>query len=181
MNCYKPNCTQTELLRTCSTCGKEVCIYHRIPFRNDTVQCEDCVNVPKPVEQTPVDLFTEYEDIIFTTNWNNKLDAKRFFSSIRLYNPNKYKVGIIYRIREAKELKTGWEDKRQPFLAKLTSEVTFSLDKLPEMSASLDTGYTREETIKMMRTMYNADAVKLFACYLFDKKVELPESKNNES
>jgi len=175
MNCYKPNCTQTELLRTCHHCGKEACIYHRIPGKKtDASHCEDCFNLGgmNSVDQTAVDLFKEYEDIIFTSNWNNKLDSKRFFSSIRLHNPSKYKVGIIYRVREAKELKTGWEDLREPFLAKIVSEAVFLIDKLPVMTAALDTGYTREETIAMMRKMYGADSDRQFAAYLFDKKVE---------
>lgn len=175
MNCYKLNCNQTELLKKCSTCGKDACIYHRVPGKKtDASHCEDCFNLGglNAVDQTPVDLFTEYEDLIFLYNWNNKLDSKRFFTSIRLYNPSKYKVGIIYRVREAKELKTGWEDLREPLLAKIVSEAIFLIDKLPVMTAALDTGYTREETIAMMKTMYGADSYKQFAAYLLDKKVE---------
>ena len=40
--------------------------------------------------------------ITFSYNWNNKLGRKAF-TTIRLYNPNKYKIGETYNINLKKE------------------------------------------------------------------------------
>lgn len=182
MNCYKPNCKQTDLLKTCSHCGGMACCFHRIPNKvADSFVCEDCfankgTMFQKEQNQVPAsDLFNEYPEIIFTENWNGKLDSKRFFITVRLHQPDKFVVGSVYKIREVKKDNSGQiiEDKREPFLARLTSEAVFPIEKLPTQTASLDTGYTKDESIEIIKKMYKENVMKPFASYLLDKKVSV--------
>lgn len=83
--------------------------------------------------------------IIFSTNWNNKLDNK-VFSTIRLQNTHKYKLQEIYEIIDKSQNKT--------FQAVCVYIHHFQLQNLPEGTAWLDTGYSRAETIRIIERMY---------------------------
>jgi hypothetical protein len=72
----------------------------------------------------------ELDEIKFSTNWNNKLNNKSF-STIRIFNSNKYIVG-----------------------AKIEFEKGFYLNQLSMPMAYLDTGYSRNETIEILKKMY---------------------------
>jgi hypothetical protein len=113
----------------------------------------------------PVKTLPDLPEVRFTTNWNNKLQC-HCFSSIRPWNPGKYTPGTRYLIRFVDKTN---EDKIDPFEAVLVTGHSFDLDRVPEITAALDTGYSREETINIMRKMYdNADNIK-FGIYLFKR------------
>ena len=82
--------------------------------------------------------------IEFSSNWNNKLNAKAF-STIRLTNNAKYHIGNFYCINLRKE---------PQFIAQLVSISNFILDKITPAMSYLDTGYSPDVQIKLMRTMY---------------------------
>ncbi len=85
-----------------------------------------------------------YQTINFSYNWNGKLNNKAF-TTIRLHNPNKYKVGNKYDI----------ELKNQPKgIAQLKEKRVLSLNQLNEFVCYLDTGYSKAETISIIKRMY---------------------------
>lgn len=102
----------------------------------------------------------------FKTNWNGKLDCN-FYTSIRIWNEGKYVVGKRFEI---------WEKKQKRHISELVKAVPFSLDKLPEITAYLDTGYSLSETKGIIAKMY-PDYNGLFGLYLF-KVVEKYEPGN---
>jgi len=88
----------------------------------------------------------ETSKIQFSYNWNNKLDNKAF-TTIRLHNPKKYIIGNVYDI-EIKENPKG--------KATLHEIRTLKISQLNDFICYLDTGYNREQTIKMLQRMYKA-------------------------
>lgn len=88
--------------------------------------------------------------IVFNKNWNKKLDCNSF-STIRLENPTKYKLGEYYIIM----LNEG-SGKQQKNLgpAKLVSISPFLLDKLNDSMAYIDTNLKKEDCISMIKVMY---------------------------
>jgi len=108
--------------------------------------------------------------ILFSYNWNNKLDNKAF-TTLRLHNPKKYIVGNVYDIElnEQPKGKAILDDKR-----------TFSIDKLIDFVCYLDTGYSTKEAINILKRMYkNIDLQNtLFDyCLLVYEKPQKPEKK----
>lgn len=101
--------------------------------------------------------------IQFSTNWNNKLSCK-YFTTTRLASP-KYQIGNTFDIF--------LKDKFQ-FTAKVIESRLIDLNTLDEYKARLDTGYSKPETVKMLRTMYknkvNLDTAMF--CYLLLEKME---------
>lgn len=82
--------------------------------------------------------------ITFNHNWNGKLFCT-CFTSIRLRNDHKYKCGYEYDVI-LKGFNTG--------PAILTDVRHFHIDQINDFIALLDTGYNKEETITMLKTMY---------------------------
>lgn len=82
--------------------------------------------------------------IRFSCNWNGKLN-NRAFTTIRIHNPKKYTVGKTYNI----ELngKPNGE-------AKLYEIRVLPLSHLNNFICYLDTGYSRDETLKILQRMY---------------------------
>lgn len=113
--------------------------------------------------------------LIFSYNWNNKLDGKRY-TTLRLHNP-KYKTGEIFEIFLGKRFK---------HKARIVEVRCMHLSELTEMQASLDTGYSRQETLKIIRTMYKNKSLnvdkEVFVLVLFEvlKEHELQEQKKLE-
>jgi hypothetical protein len=89
------------------------------------------------------------ELIEFSFNWNGKLDCKSF-TSIRVHNDRKYVTGNIYHV----VLKRNKVTEYDYGLAKLIDKKVFRMRDLNEWMARLDTGYGKEETLKIIRTMY---------------------------
>ena len=94
--------------------------------------------------------------ISFSFNWNNKLDNTAF-SSIRLEIP-KYVVGKIFKVMLREEDKG---------LAAVRHITRFKLKNLNDPMALLDTGYGKEETIKLIKTIYKNKKID------FDKQLFL--------
>lgn len=84
------------------------------------------------------------DPIRFSYNWNNKLQCKAF-TTLRLHNPKKYKVGSIYPIYLEKTL-LKW--------AKIKAIKQLKIFQLNDFMAHIDTGYNKEETIKILQKMY---------------------------
>ena len=81
--------------------------------------------------------------ISFSCNWNNKLDCKAF-TTIRLHQPTKYIVGQSYEIHL-----------KAPFcVAEIVSIKQFKLSQMNEFMAMIDTGYSVQETIEIIKKMY---------------------------
>lgn len=109
------------------------------------------------------------KDVKFSTNWNGKLRTK-FFTTIRL-NSTYYVPGEFYQIWAKEKQIFGIDDKgilvelAKPitkdvyqFNAYLHSRTSVTLDKLPAITAALDTGYTLAEAKGIFKRMYpNAD------------------------
>lgn len=81
----------------------------------------------------------------FSYNWNKKLDGK-CFTTLRLWNETKYSKGQKFAVRIGTEFK--------PTLAEVIDVKALTLDQLNEWILRLDTGYSLEEGISMIKMMY---------------------------
>ena len=90
------------------------------------------------------------QTIQFNYNWNNKLNCNSF-STVRIQNPNKYKVGEIYNIILSN--KNGKQNVNYGF-AKIMAITDFYLEKVTPAMAFLDTNYSQEQFINLVKTMY---------------------------
>lgn len=107
------------------------------------------------------------ETIKFAYSWNGKLSNKAF-TTLRPHS-SYYVKGKIYNI----ELKG--EYKGQAFLADIR---TTTAEKLNDFICLLDTGYNREDTLKMLQKMYPDMDIKttLFDyCLLVYQSVPMPK------
>lgn len=87
---------------------------------------------------------TATKEIGFSYNWNNKLSC-RAFTTIRLHNPEKYRVGQQYDI-----LLTG----KKIMDGKVIEIKDFYLHDLNEFMAYVDTGYCKAECLNILKKMY---------------------------
>ena len=83
--------------------------------------------------------------ISFSFNWNKKLDCDAF-TTIRLYQPEKYIVGKRYKIQLKKE---------KQFKAVIIDVKKFMLKDLSNFIAYLDTGYSKENCQSIITKMYS--------------------------
>lgn len=88
------------------------------------------------------------ETIKFSHNWNKKLETETF-STIRLENPHKYRLGEVYRIVE--EQKGRLIERGQ---GKLILIETIRIHHLKPVICWLDTGYSLDETRNILYRMY---------------------------
>ena len=84
------------------------------------------------------------ETIEFTTNWNKKLQCNAF-TTIRLFNPGKYRVNQVYRIVLKKNF---------IMQAAIVAVKPFMLHDLNDYIAYLDTGYNANECKLIIQRMY---------------------------
>lgn len=84
------------------------------------------------------------KNIKFSTNWNNKLDCK-CFTTIRLNNDKKYRVGEIYDI---------YLNEKYLGKAELIEKRKIHLQKINNFIAYLDTGYSAAKCKDMLKRMY---------------------------
>jgi hypothetical protein len=84
-------------------------------------------------------------DLIFSYNWNNKLDCNAF-TTIRLYDPAKHQAGTEVQI------KLKGQDKG---VGTIKAVKVFMLDQLNDYIAYLDTGYDKQECENIIRRMYS--------------------------
>lgn len=87
--------------------------------------------------------------INFSYNWNNKLHCKAF-TTIRLSNPKKYKIGDTYSI----QLTEKGKDAIQLGKATIVGLRDFNILDLSQFVSFIDTGYSVEETKRIIFTMY---------------------------
>lgn len=95
-------------------------------------------------EQKNLNNMEQIGEINFSYNWNNKLECN-CFTTLRLTNQNKYQTGKIYQIKLKNVEKK---------LARIIEIKVFELSKINEFISRLDTGYSKEETIKIINKMY---------------------------
>ena len=88
------------------------------------------------------------ESIKFTTNWNKKLETDNF-TTIRLKNPYKYKLGEVYEIQQKVKGKFLSRGK-----GRIIQLFTLKLDQFKEIPCYLDTGYSLAETKEIIKKMY---------------------------
>jgi len=103
--------------------------------------------------------------IEFSYNWNNKLENKAF-TTIRLHNPKKYLVGNVYDIEINGNAKG---------TATLHEIRILKINQLNDFICFIDTGYNREQTIKMLQRMYkniNVNTAVFDFCLLVYNKPE---------
>jgi len=107
------------------------------------------------------------ENLDFSNNWNNKLNCDAF-STLRLRNDKKYYIGAKKNIRLKGVLKGA---------ATIVGISYFTIDKINESVARLDTGYSATECRKIIMSMYkNCPTIDWFSqqlafCILvYDKK-----------
>jgi hypothetical protein len=88
------------------------------------------------------------ENLIFHHNWNNKLHCY-VFTTIRLRNDAKYKIGARYKVI----LRIG-EKQNTMGVFEVVDIRHVLLQNLPSYVAYTDTGYNVHETRKIITTMY---------------------------
>lgn len=97
---------------------------------------------------TPEEKITEALSSIpvleFSHNWNNKLDCNAF-ATLRLENPRRYKIGMTYFVR------TRDKDYGAHVIADIRE---LYRDQINEFIARLDTGYSKDECVKLLQSMY---------------------------
>lgn len=88
------------------------------------------------------------EQLIFSTNWNNKLQCT-CFSTIRLRNDKRYMLNKSFDIvSRAGSANVDWGK------ARIVSITHFRLSQLTEAMAFIDTAYGRSECQGIIRTIY---------------------------
>jgi len=100
------------------------------------------------------------DKISFSYNWNNKLNCN-FFTTIRSLNPGKYHAGVQHEV-VLKGDRIG--------IAEIVSVKAIYGRNINEYIAGLDTGYSIEETLKILSRMYKCDVSEKqfsFALYKF--------------
>ena len=92
----------------------------------------------------------------FAYNWNKKLNCKAF-TSIRLWNENKYQVGNVFEV---------WLGNTKKGVASLVSLKRMRIDQINDHIALLDTGYRADECKDMIKTMYKNKRINWSTQYL---------------
>ena len=108
------------------------------------------------------------EKLEFSTNWNNKLDCK-CFTTIRIYNPQKHFYGNKFEVFLQKKYKAKVE---------VLSVGVIKIKDLTDYICYLDTGYSKQETIEILKKMYpRIDFKNQHLTILLLKKIEPPKPK----
>jgi hypothetical protein len=83
--------------------------------------------------------------INFSTNWNNKLSCQAF-TTLRIYNAEKHVTGTAVDIQlKGNTLDTG-----------IIKQVkVLNIEQINDYIAYLDTGYSREECMNILKRMYS--------------------------
>lgn len=107
------------------------------------------------------------ETIKFSYNWNKKLETDNF-TTIRLENPHKYKLGEVYNIIQHE--KGINRDRGQ---GKIIELCKIKLHQLKEINCRLDTGYGMDATKDIIYKMYpGKDWSKQDLYYMLIEKVK---------
>ena len=112
------------------------------------------------------------EVLKFSYNWNNKLNCNSF-TTLRLRNDNKYYPGAKVHI---------WFGNTYKGKATIVGIHFYTLDKINEFVARLDTGYSAEECREIIMKMYKdkpninwATQQLAFCLVVYDKRANKPE------
>lgn len=107
------------------------------------------------------------ETIKFTYNWNKKLETDTF-TTIRIENPHKYRLGEVYQITQQERgriIDRG--------LGKIISLTLVKLHQLKEVPCYLDTGYGLDATKDIIYKMYpGTDWAQQNLYYILIQKVK---------
>jgi len=88
-------------------------------------------------------------DIInFSQNFNNKLMLNSYFTTIRPFSPSKHIVGVLKKCQYPRK------GEMVEFVTEITDVTPVLLDKIPNFIFCIDTGYSKEESIRMFENMY---------------------------
>ena len=115
------------------------------------------------------------ERLTFSHNWNRKLDCD-VFSTIRLWNPAKH-----YEGKEVEIYDNSVNPGRYKGRGKYAIVSEFKLNQLKPAAAMLDTGYSLEETINILKTMYFKkvpDLEKQSFAYIIVRKEKVKPTQN---
>lgn len=114
---------------------------------------------------------TKTETLEFSEDWNWKLHAKNYFSTIRLHNPKKYAVGNHLQVTCSRP--------KMDFLARVEKTEEYLLDSIPDSILSLDTGYHAAEARKLFTKFYpDKDWAEQKLSVVLLRKVDAIESDN---
>lgn len=80
----------------------------------------------------------------FSYNWNHKLNCT-YFTTIRIANAEKFELGKRFEV---------YNKDMRLFVAEVVNYEELYLQHLKPVTAMLDTGYSLEETQKIIRKMY---------------------------
>jgi uncharacterized protein YqfB (UPF0267 family) len=130
----------------------------------------DYPNIEPVFETKEPDNGTPKRAIHFSYNWNRKLGCIAF-TTIRIYQPEKYVVGEEYEIYEKKTF-AGY--------ATIKEVKTFYLNQINEFMAMLDTGYPVKECKEVIKSMYpkaNFETTLLSMILLVKRKNERSKMK----
>jgi len=112
------------------------------------------------------------ETLKFSTNWNNKLNCNAF-TTLRLRNDNKYYPGAKVNI---------WLGNTLKGKGTILGVSLYTLDKINEYVARIDTGYSAEECRKIILQMYknkptiNWETQQLAFCLItYDERAKQPD------
>lgn len=124
----------------------------------------------------------QMDEIIFTNNWNNKLDCD-CYTTIRLQNAQKYVHGRTYKISFVKKSKNG-NEKTYLHDAVIVGIRTMTIDKINDFMAYIDTGYDAIQCRNIIRNMYkksNLDWNRQMISFILLKKIKKHETRNHSS
>lgn len=104
------------------------------------------------------------QKITFLYNWNNKLFCD-VFTTFRMRNPSKFKIGSEFM---AELYRKDILILQKP--VKLLAAAPFLLYSVPQSFCWLDSGYSKDQFIKVVTTMYknkNIDFNTAYFCFYF--------------
>jgi len=113
-------------------------------------------------------------DIIsFSKNWNNKLDAN-YFTTIRVHNPEKYKVGSLFNVQLIKN-----EKMIKSFFVKVESIKVKKLNEFTDYELSVDTGLPGDQAFKLLKSFYpNMDIPNTYFDFILLSRYEMDDLFN---
>lgn len=92
------------------------------------------------------------QQITFSYNWNNKLNCNAF-TTLRPFNPNKYKLGEQYELL-LKNAPIG--------VYRIAALHTLDINQINTTIALIDTGYLPEQCKEVIRKMYKLQPNQAF-------------------
>jgi hypothetical protein len=95
-------------------------------------------------------------NLTFSTNWNKKLNCK-FFTTFRLFSPDIHYIGAEFHISCS-----AVKDQIQDFKGVIKLFQIFKLRDVPPILCYLDTGYSKDQFIKIVETMYKNKPINIY-------------------